>query len=95
MNKIMTLKTLDQLIQLETRAIQTYDLALKTVTDPVIRARLEQLKTGHTRNAEQLSKDSLKIVNNHIASNWDDITSAALEGKQPQSPSLMDIVSSG
>lgn len=83
MDKVMTLKTLDQLIQLETRAIQTYDLALKNITDPVIRARLEKFKAGHTRNAEQLSKDSLKILHSHIATNWDEITSAALNSFRP------------
>ncbi|WP_321415832.1 hypothetical protein [uncultured Desulfobacter sp.] len=77
MDKI-TLKTLDQLIQLETMAVQTYDLALKSVTDPVIRARLEKFKVTHTGNAEQLSKDILKILHNHIAANWDDITSAKI-----------------
>lgn len=78
MDEAMTLSTLDQLIQLDTKAIQTYDLALKIVTDPVIRARIEELKARHTHHAEQLSLEMLKMVHNQIATHWDAITSAAV-----------------
>ncbi len=80
---------------LDTRAIQTYDLALKTLTDPVILARLEELKTRHTRHAEQLSQDMLKMLHNQIATHWDAITSAAIENRQPESVPQMRVVSGG
>lgn len=95
MDEAMTLKTLDQLIQLDTQAIQTYDLALKTVTDPAIRTRLEKLKAQHTHHAEQLSRDITKMVHNQIATHWDAITCAALEEQQSESVSQMRIVSGG
>ena len=82
MDEDRTLKTLDQLIQLDTQAIRTYDLALKTVADPVIRTRIEKMKAQHTHHAEQLSRDILKMVHNQIATHWDAITCAALKEQQ-------------
>ncbi len=84
MDKKTTLKTLEQLIQLETKAILTYDQALETVTDSVIRAQLESLKARHADHAELLSSQILKMANEMIAEHWDAITSAALRGQIPE-----------
>lgn len=85
MNKKTILKTLDQLMQLETNAVLTYDRALETVTDPATRAHLESLKARHAENAEQLSSQILKMANEMIAEHWDAITLAALRGQMPES----------
>ena len=84
MDETTTLKTLDQLIQLETKAVRTYDQALETVTDSVIRAQLENLKARHADHAQQLSSEVLKMANEMIAQHWDAITSAALREALPE-----------
>lgn len=90
-----TVKTLDQLIQLETNVVRTYDQALATVTDSDIRRRLEELKARHAHHAEQLSCEVLKMANEMIAENWDAITSAALREPLPDSGPAMWIVANG
>jgi rubrerythrin len=95
MDEKTTLKTLDQLIQLETKAVRTYDLALETVTDSVIRAQLEDLKARHACHAEQLSSQVLKMANEMIAEHWDAITSAALREPLSESGPQMRIVANG
>ncbi|WP_020590092.1 DUF2383 domain-containing protein [Desulfobacter curvatus] len=95
MDKKRTLKTLDQLIQLETKAVRTYDQALETVTDSVIRAQLEDLKARHADHAEQLSSEVLKMANEMIAKHWDAITSAALREPLPDCGPKIRIVANG
>lgn len=95
MNKARTLRTLDQLIQLETKAVRTCDQALETVTDPVIRGQLEDLKARHAGHAEQLSREVLKMAHEMIAAHWDAITSAAHQEQLPEFGPKMRIVSNG
>jgi len=95
MDEKITLRTLDQLIQLEAKAIRTYDLALETVTDSDIRRQLENLKVRHTRHAEQLSIEVLKMANEMIAEHWDAITSAALRKGCPDAEHAIRIVANG
>lgn len=95
MNEATTLKTLDRLIQLETRAVRTYDQALATVTDPVIREQLEELKARHADHAEQLSSKVLKMAHGMIAEHWDAITLAAFQELLPDTEPKMRIVSNG
>lgn len=95
MDKKTTLKTLDQLIQLETKAVLTYDQALETVNDSTIRAQLEILKARHTDHAEQLSNQILKMANEMIAEHWDAITSAALRGNMPEAEPQIPIAANG
>ena len=95
MDEKTALKTLDQLIQLETKAVRTYDQALETVTDSNIRRQLEDLKARHAHHAEQLSREVLKMANEMIAEHWDAITSAALREPLPESGPAMRIVANG
>nr|WP_319491526.1 hypothetical protein [uncultured Desulfobacter sp.] len=95
MNAKTTLRTLEQLIQLETKAVRTYDQALETVTDSDIRSQLEDLKARHVHHAEQLSCKVIKMANEMIAEHWDAITSAALREPLPDSGPAMRIVANG
>ena len=85
MDEKTTLRTLDQLIQLEANAVRTYDQALETVADSDIRRQLEDLKARHANHAEQLSRQVLKMANAMIAEHWDAITLAALRKPLPES----------
>ena len=95
MDEATTLKTLDQLIQMENKAARTYDLVLETVTDPIIRAQLKAVRSRHVDHAEQLSREVLKMANEMIAEHWDAITSAALCEQQPGPEPKMRIASTG
>ena len=85
MDEERTLKTLIRLIELDTRAVKIYDQALSTLTDPVIRRPIEDLKARHNNHAEQLSSEILKITHKMIAEHWDAITCAALQAPLPKS----------
>ncbi|MCG8552707.1 MAG: PA2169 family four-helix-bundle protein [Desulfobacterales bacterium] len=95
MDKKTTLKILDQLIQLETKVVLTYDQALETVNDSAVRAQLESLKARHADHAEQLSSQILKMANEMIAEHWDAITLAALRGQMSDSEPKMRIAANG
>ena len=96
MNEAKTIKTLDQLLKLDTSAVQTYDQALKTITDPAVREQIKELKSRHTDHADQLSNEILKLAHKMIATHWDNITSAAIEERQREAfKQKMRIVSGG
>ena len=71
MNEEKVLMTLDELMQLDMNAVQAYDQAIGSITDTVIRERLQEFKARHADQAKQLGDEIIKMVSGIMARHWD------------------------